>query len=654
MPCVVLGVRVKRLPGAPIPAVGHKRAREGMLSKPPECRGCPAYGDGQGFVPDELKHGAPVTVIAQGPGADEEAGRRYLGSNQWEPHPQAPMIGKTGRVFERTFLPLAGLDRSEVSLGNIVRCRWNHKDTLPPLNQKVVQAAIAHCSRAHLRIPESTKVVVAMGEFAFYGLTGLLHDFNGWRGYLAPLSLPGEPRVPMTGVWTPGRTPGDRLPVFVTYHIARLFREPEAELPTKRDWNKLAYILAGKWPEPMSPIETNPENLRWMQGSAFDTEFHEDTRQLVRFSVANPDRTVFVIEWADMIRWRGGDQATLQRILPKTAPPDTVHAVWPASHPHGQEAGALSDLLPQGFRGVVTPPQGQTTMRPHAEVQESLVSPMLQAHAQETGIHAPSLEDRAHLYPVPGYGSVPVVSLLGLQHEESVGPGPRPQDWQGTGATLFAVQSRHWLTGGQLDLAHYSGLIPLRLVGHNVVVDIPYLGVILPPGTVFDADCSMNTHSCLWSGRTGSEDEKGKTRGGASSHTLNFLGSIYARINRWKHLSRIAPRQYAGGDALGTMDAWATGLHGGLLGELDRDPQTKWVYEHLQKPLIPIIMKAHRRGIATDREAAKVALADIKREQDRFELRAQAYAGWALNLRSPQHVAFWLYTIEQIKARRAR
>ena len=498
MPCVVLGVRVKRLPGAPIPAGRHKRAREDMLPKPPECRGCPAYGDGQGFVPDEMKPGTQVAVIAQGPGADEEAGRRYLGSNQWEPHPHAPLIGKTGRVFEHTFLPLAGLDRSEVSLGNIVRCRWNHKDTLPPLNQKVVQAAIAHCSRAHLRIPESTKVVVAMGEYAFYGLTGLQHDFNGWRGYLAPLSLPGEPRVPMTGVWTPGRTPGDRLPVFVTYHIARLFREPEAELPTKRDWNKLAYILAGKWPEPMPPLIAEPPDP-WPSYAAFDTEFAEDLHdRLIRYSLATRDRKVWVVEAS-----RAGVAATL---------PNTT------------------------------------------------------------------------------------------------------------------------------------------VIMHNAPADLPHLRGLIDLGRV-DVEDTMYAHAVLWTGRVETDDQKGK-QGSASSHTLNFLGSIYSKINRWKHLARIAPRQYAGGDALGTMDAWATGLHGGLSGELARDPQTKWVYENLQKPLIPIIMKAHQRGIATDQEAARAALVDIKREQERFELRAQAYAGWPLNLRSPAHVAFWLYNIEQIKVRR--
>ena len=601
----------------------------------------------QGFVPDELKPSALVTVIAQGPGADEEAGRRYLGGNQWEPHPHAPLIGKTGRVFERTFLPLAGLDRSEVSLGNIVRCRWNHKDTLPPLNQKVVQAAIAHCSRAHLRIPESTKVVVAMGEYAFYGLTGLLHDFNGWRGYLAPLSLPGEPRVPMTGVWTPGRTPGDRLPVFVTYHIARLFREPEAELPTKRDWNKLAYILAGKWPEPMPPIIGEPLDV-WPTEFAFDTEFElsnvvyskgenlqgvSGTIRNTRLQVSQmlcslqPDKAIFLSSLALEAKWDA-----VRALLSSGEGPDRIdlaaEEAWNDIRRVCQEASPTKGevrYLRKTASGA-TPPgisPGSGSLSSNVEVSRAALS-VVQRWARSLS--------RVERGPETSH---PISRLVRY--------------------SMATRDRRVWVI--EAANADRGTILPGSVaIMHNAPADLPHLrrffGLTVEELlALIEIEDTMYAHAVLWTGRVETDDQKGK-QGSASSHTLNFLGSIYARINRWKHLARIAPRQYAGADALGTMDAWATGLHGGLLGELDRDPQTKWVYENLQKPLIPIIMKAHQRGIATDREAARAALVDIKREQDRFELRAQAYAGWPLNLRSPQHVAFWLFDVEGLKVRR--
>ena len=477
-----------------------------LLPKPDACQGCPAYGDGQGWVPDDMKPGVEVCVIGQNPGGDEEAGRRYLGHEQYEPSPHMPLIGKTGRVWERGYLPLAGLDRSEVSTGNIIRCRWGHKDKLPPLNQKIVRQAIEHCNRAHFRPPESTRVFVAMGEYAFMGLTGLQHDFNGWRGYVHPYRPLWAETVPplLTRIWTPGQVPGDPLSVYVVHHIARIFREPEAELPAKRDWNKLAYLLAGKWPEPMPLLIGEPLDV-WPNEFAFDTEFaEEEPDRLVRYSMATRDRRVWVVEAAS------------------------------------------------SGRGTILP------------------------------------GSRAIMHNAPA------------------------------------------------DLPHLRKFFGLTVEELLALIEI---------------EDTMYAHAVLWTGRVETDDQKGK-QGGASSHTLNFLGSIYARINRWKHLARIAPRQYAGGDALSTMDAWATGLHGGLSGELARDPQTKWVYEHLQKPLVPIVLRAHKRGIATDQKAAKIALQAISEEQHEFEMRAQAYAGWPLNLRSPAHVAFWLYTVEQVKARR--
>lgn len=469
-----------------------------MLPKPDGCRGCPFWGDGQGYVPDTILPGAPVVLWAQSPGESEEKGQRSLGRDQWEAHPPAPLIGKTGRLLETTFLPLAGLNREDVSLVNSIRCRWNHQNNLPPLTQHLIQGAIKHCTLAHGPSPEmlqNVRLYVAMGEYATYTLTGLLHGFNGWRGYLLPKRHPWEPPIPMTSIWTP--TPQEDK-VFVTYHLAYIFREGGAELPAKRDWNKLPQILNGKWPEPYPGHQTEPPDL-WPSYAAFDTEFAMDQHdRLVRYSLATRDRKIWVVE--------------------------------------AERAGTVS--------------------------------------------------------MVPG----------------------------------------------------------TTIVMHNAPADIPHLKGLLDYSKV-EIEDTMYAHSVLWTGKVETDEQKGKT-GGAMSHTLNFLGSLYARFNRWKHLSHVAPKTYAGGDALGTMDVWETGLHGGLKGEMERDPQTKWVYENLQKPLIPIILKMHQKGIAVDQEAAKRALVEIVRQQRTFAMQAQAYAGFPINLRSPSQVAFWLFQIEKLKVRR--
>src|SRR3990167_1219792 len=470
-----------------------------LLPKPPACHGCPAYEKSRGWVPDFINNTAQIMVVAQNPSSDEEAGRRYLGpgpyGDTYEEAPHQPLLGKTGRMFNSAFLPLAGLTREDCSLGNVLRCRWGNTNELPPLDRKEMQQAILHCHRAHWRRPEGATVFVAMGEYATAMLTGITRDFSGWRGYMLPLSLPGAEREPHTTVWSP--KPYEPR-VFVTHHLAYLFKEPTASLPAKRDWNKLATILAEKWPIPMSPIEANPPDP-WPDYAAFDTEFAEDHHdRLIRYSLATKDRKVWVVE------------------------------------------------------------------------------------------------------------------------------------------ASFATRM--------------STLLGTTVVMHNAPADLPHLRSLVDLSQISVED-TMYAHACLWTGKVETDTQKGKT-GGAMSHTLNFLGSMYARINRWKHLARISPRVYAGGDALGTMDVWETGLHGGLKGELERDPETKWVYENLQKPLIPIVLKHHQRGICTDPEQVKIALGAISTQQREYVLRAQAYAGWGINLRSPKQLAYWLFDAEDIKVRR--
>src|SRR2546427_203478 len=91
-----------------------------MNPKPPACKGCPFYGDGQGFVPDEYREGSSVLLLFQGPGADEEAGRVMASKTPlvYEPHPPAPLLGATGLSLSLEFLPAAGLNREDVSLAN--------------------------------------------------------------------------------------------------------------------------------------------------------------------------------------------------------------------------------------------------------------------------------------------------------------------------------------------------------------------------------------------------------------------------------------------------------------------------------------------------------------------------------------------------------
>ena len=78
--------------------------------------------------------GAPVIVMGQNPGEEEEAAGE-------------PFVGRTGQRMEQDFFVRAGLDRSQVSLGNALRCRWHGSNNLPPVTDRLVREGLAHCRK---------------------------------------------------------------------------------------------------------------------------------------------------------------------------------------------------------------------------------------------------------------------------------------------------------------------------------------------------------------------------------------------------------------------------------------------------------------------------------------------------------------------------
>jgi uracil-DNA glycosylase family 4 len=195
------------------------------------------YGSGVGFTPDAPVEGATLAVVAQAPGADEEAGRRvtgYSGRNAiTEPVEQQPLIGKTGLEWETMYLPQSGFSRPDVSLHNILKCRVEdgRKRTNEWPAPSVAAAAVAHCTKAHLHLPASTKLIVAMGDHAWEFFQGPHYPITTWRGYVGPHGYNG-------------------VPVFGVQHTASLFREPKMKLAARSDWRRVGKWFKGEWPRP--------------------------------------------------------------------------------------------------------------------------------------------------------------------------------------------------------------------------------------------------------------------------------------------------------------------------------------------------------------------------------------------------------------------
>lgn len=146
-----------------------------QVKKPPECVSCPMYGDGLGFTPDdEPVERATVFVLGQNPGEDEEREGKAF-------------IGKTGQMLVNEFFPRGGnLVRGEtVMCGNAIKCRWikNGKkvNELPPA--AILNPALEHCIKAHLRIPNNIQLIVACGVLAWKAMGGK-GSISDWRGFL--------------------------------------------------------------------------------------------------------------------------------------------------------------------------------------------------------------------------------------------------------------------------------------------------------------------------------------------------------------------------------------------------------------------------------------------------------------------------------------
>lgn len=299
-----------------------------MINKPSSCEGCPFYKHGQYFTPDTIVHNSKVLFIAQNPGPDEEAGHKLIkrywqGSQSFDEYEQVqpqPLIGATGKLFDKRFLPLSGLKRDEVSLANSIRCRPGHSlglpsDSLPNLTTKMkletsqadIVKALKHCRDTHLHIPQSTQLIVTMGRYAQFAMTGIQNEesehghkqgvMESWRGYAVDL-----PSYDTFGTVNTGHyhTLTSDTKLFMTLHIAALFKGMNKKFfhATLLDFHKIKLLLNKQWPLQL-PMWNSTPPTQWPKYAAFDTEYIPDTNELIRWSLCATDYNLFCVEAAD-------------------------------------------------------------------------------------------------------------------------------------------------------------------------------------------------------------------------------------------------------------------------------------------------------------------------------------------------------------------
>lgn len=127
-----------------------------------ECLSCNECSVGQQYVDGNLSNvfsnmnpDARIMVVGQNPGADEVA-------------EATPFVGKSGKTFDDRMWDLAGLDRMDMYITNVVHC-------YTPGNRRPTQQEMDNCQgfldkEVELVDPE---LLIALGACAFKMLTGM-------------------------------------------------------------------------------------------------------------------------------------------------------------------------------------------------------------------------------------------------------------------------------------------------------------------------------------------------------------------------------------------------------------------------------------------------------------------------------------------------
>ena len=173
-----------------------------------QCRKCGLGSLRTNAVPGEGNPNARIMFVGEGPGADEDAQGR-------------PFVGRAGQLLDKVILAM-GLKRSEVFIGNILKCR-------PPENRDPRADEIINCLPYLQRQIEiiNPEIIVALGAHAARTLLNTTKPIGQLRGqfheYYAGL----------------GRPP---IKLMATYHTAYLLRNYSQE-NRRRVWEDMKKVL---------------------------------------------------------------------------------------------------------------------------------------------------------------------------------------------------------------------------------------------------------------------------------------------------------------------------------------------------------------------------------------------------------------------------
>lgn len=236
-----------------------------MIPKPEACQGCPLYGSGKGFVPDEIPADAQVVVIGQNPGREEVTHGR-------------PFVGPEGQALRQSVAKLGW----RVGLGNALRCRLEGHCASPCNHlpsRAVLQQALRHC-RTHLTLPPATHTLIAHGAVAWEAL-GQPGSISQWNGFRGPEPYEGRPvwATLHTGAGVAGRSGINRLLIAAAFERIRRGLDGHSQPIPDHGWIVLSDDAAPYMLYDM---------LKGASSIVLDTEFDPKTAELDAVGIRVP------------------------------------------------------------------------------------------------------------------------------------------------------------------------------------------------------------------------------------------------------------------------------------------------------------------------------------------------------------------------------
>jgi DNA polymerase len=159
------------------------------------CRRCRLYSSRTNAVPGEGSRSSDILIVGEAPGrTEDEMGR--------------PFVGAAGNLLTR-ILRDAGIDRGEVYITNVVKCR-------PPNNREPLEDEVNACSIYLISqfLLIKPKIVITLGNHA--GKWFADHLNVRWAGITR-----------MRGRVFEGEIMGHKVKIMPTYHPAAALRRPQ-------------------------------------------------------------------------------------------------------------------------------------------------------------------------------------------------------------------------------------------------------------------------------------------------------------------------------------------------------------------------------------------------------------------------------------------